>query len=225
MAATVQGGNDNDLMTGTPFDLASAQTGKAKSRVPEILAGTLLVAIFALAGAWFYSTSTQTTAYVALRQDVTRGQVITEADLTFYELNTEAPLLGVRASDVASVVGEVALTDMRAGTLITVDQFAESSQIPPGNGVVGLDLSPGEFPTFSLRPGDRVRIVITPTAGAPPVPESIILIDDDVEVVSVVGGDTERNRFISLTLPAQLADQVAAADSQDRVRLIQVPGG
>ncbi|MGI9596194.1 MAG: SAF domain-containing protein [Acidimicrobiales bacterium] len=224
MAATVQNGKQDDLVSGTPFDLAAAQTGKAKSRVPEILVGTFLVALFALAGAWFYSTSTQSTAYVALREDVVRGQVISELQLTVYELNTEAPIRGIRGVDFATIVGEVALADMQAGTLVTEDQFAEKSQIPSGFGIVGLDLSPGEFPTLSLRPGDRVRVVIMPKGGDVTDPESVVVVDDDVEVVEVVDGGS-RDRFISLTMPAALADQVAAADSEDRIRLIQVPGG
>ena len=224
MAATVQGGKQNDLVNGTPFDLAAAQTGKAKSRVPELLVGTFLVAVFALAGAWFYSTSTRTTAYVALRQDVSRGHVITRDDLTFYELSTDAPLLGIRADQFSSVVGEVAVTDLRAGTLITADQFTTGSQIPAGHGIVGLDLAPGEFPTFALRPGDRVRVAIMPQDGEVPLPEAVIVVDDDVEVVAV-SDDGGRGRFVSLSLPAELADQVAAGDAQGRVRLIQVPGG
>ncbi|MGI9598218.1 MAG: hypothetical protein ACR2QK_18790, partial [Acidimicrobiales bacterium] len=88
MAATVQNGKQDDLVSGTPFDLAAAQTGKAKSRVPEILVGTFLIALFALAGAWFYSTSTQSTNYLALRQGIKRGEVVANQDLTTYEIST-----------------------------------------------------------------------------------------------------------------------------------------
>ncbi len=222
MAATVRTGEKDDLVGGTPFDLVTAQTGRPKRRVPEILVGTFLVALFALAGAWFYSTSTESTTYVALREDVTRGQVITEQQLTVYELNTEAPIRGLGAADVASVIGQVALADLRAGTLVTRDQFVETAEIAAGFGVVGLDLSPGEYPTLSLRPGDRVRVVVLPRGGD--VLDPVAVVDANAEVVEVVVGSGS-DRFISLTLPAELADQVAAADAEDRIRLIQVPEG
>ncbi len=224
MAATVRTGAKEDPVGGTPFDLSTARAGTAKRRVPEILVGTFLVSLFALAGAWFYSTSTESTAYVALREDVTRGQVIAEQQLTTYELNTEAPIRGVGAAEATSIVGQVALADLRAGTLITRDQFAEKAQIAAGFGVVGLDLSPGEFPTSSLRPGDRVRVVILPRRGDVVDQAAVAVVDTNAEVVEVVGGSGS-DRFISLTMRAELADQVAAADAEDRIRLIQVPEG
>lgn len=223
MAATVRNGKQDHHVSGTPFDLAAARTGKPKARVPEILIGTFLVALFALAGAWFYSTSTQTTSFVALRENVTRGQVISAEQLTVHELNTEAPILGIPGGEFVSIVGKVALADMSIGTLVTEDQFSEKAQIPAGFGIVGLDLAPGEFPTFSLRPGDRVRVIVLPRGGDALAPRAVEVIDDDVQVLEVVEGGG-RDRFISLTMNADLADQVAAADSEDRIRLIQVAG-
>ena len=222
MAATVRGDRRDDLVGGTPFDLAAAQSAKRRGRVPEILVGTFLVALFALAGAWFYSTSTRSTGYLALRQDVQRGEIIESGDLTVYDVSTDAPLLGIRTSETALVIGKVALSDMKIGTLITADHFADKAQIPDGSGIVGLELAPGEFPTLSLRPGDRVRVVIIPEANLVSEAGQIVVAADSVEVVEVVetGG---RARFISLTMPTELADRVVAADSQDRVRLIQVP--
>ncbi len=223
MAATVQTDKQGDLVSGTPFDLASTQTSKGKSRVPEILVGTFLVALFALAGAWFYSTSTSRTAYVALRQDVEQGSVISREQLTTFELNTDAPLRALPGDEINSIVGEVALVDMLAGTLVTADQFAAAAEIPAGYGLVGLELSPGEFPSLSLRSGDRVRVVLLPEGSLELTPGSIPVIDENVEVVEVVG-DSGSGRFISLSLPAELADLVTVAHAADRVRLIQVPG-
>lgn len=223
MAATVQTDKQGDLVSGTPFDLGSTQTGKAKSRVPEILVGTFLVALFALAGAWFYSTSTSRTGWVALRMDVERGSVITREQLTTFELNTDAELRGIAASQITSIVGEIALVDMRAGTLITDDQFASEAPIPAGFGLVGLELSPGEFPTLSLRSGDWVRLVLLPEGEFDPTPGGVPVLDERVEVAEVVG-EAGAGRFISVLLPTDVADLVVVAHANDRVRLIQVPG-
>ena len=223
MAATVQTDKQSGMVSGTPFDLAANQAGKGKSRVPEILVGTFLVAVFALAGAWFYSTSTSTTSYVVLRQDVSRGAVITRDQLTTYELNADVPVRGVAAAELQSIIGELALVDLKVGTVITRDQLASKARIPQGYGLVGLDLSPGQFPSLSLRPGDRVRIVLMPEGIVDLTPGSVPVIDEDVEVVEVVE-DAGASRFITLALPEELADLVTVADAGDRIRLIQVPG-
>jgi hypothetical protein len=222
MAATVENGGRSDV-AGTPFDLSASQSGKGKSRAPEILAGTLLVAVFALAGAWFYSTSTQSVGYITLGSPVARGEVVEASDLIVSEINNDARIRAVRWSDRASIIGQVALVDMGVGTLVAPEQFSDSDQIPAGFGVVGLNLSPGEFPTLSLQPGDLVRVIVMP-AGDDLTAESVAVIADGVEIVAVAG-DGNQNRFVSLVLEAELADLVAAADFQDRVRLIQVPEG
>lgn len=222
MAATVENGGRTDVTSGTPFDLSASQGGRRKSRAPEILAGTLLVAIFALAGAWFYSTSTRSIGYVALSGEVGRGDVIEAGDLTVSEINNDARVRAVRFADRSTLIGQVALVDLQAGTLVTPEQFSDQDQIPAGFGVVGLDLTPGEFPTFSLQSGDLVKVVLMPNS-ADSTTEPPVIIADQVEVVSVVGDN--RGRFVSLVLDAELADQVAAADFHDRVRLVQVPEG
>lgn len=221
MAAAVQGDTNSDLITGSPFDLGAAETGKRKSRVPEILVGTFLVALFALGGAWFYSTSTASVGYLGLRQDVERGDVLEVDDLAVYELTTDAPLLGLSPRDQGLVLGQVAVSDMKSGSLISVDQFTDQAQIPPGAGVVGLQLSPGEYPSQSMRPGDIVRVVILPESGVPISDDQELLVVEDAEVIEVVDL-SGIGRFVSLVMSRQDADLVAVAHARDRARLIQV---
>ena len=224
MAATFRGerqrvesGDDN------PFDLATAEAGRSKSRLPEVLVGTLLVALFALAGAWFYSTSTARDGYLALRGPVERGEVVERGDLTIFELSTEAEIRGIRASELGAIIGKVALSNLGTGTLITAEQFADTADIPPGSGVVGLDLAPGEFSSYALRPGDRVRVVLVQSATGSADAEPVVLAES-VEIVEFIDGNG-RGRFISLILDVELADRVALAAARGEVRLIQVPGG
>lgn len=223
MAATVRGDRrDDDLVSGTPFDLAAAQNGRNRSRVPEILVGTLVVAVFALAGAWFYTSSTERVAYLAVRQPIERGAIVAREDLTSYEINTEGDIRAVRAQLAPDIIGKVALVDLEEGALITAGYFADKALIPPGFGVVGLDLAPGEFPSFSLSPGDRVRVVITPPGSQLLGEGEQAEVIEDVEVVAV--SSSGRDRFISLTMSTAEADRVVIADAQERVRLIQIPG-
>lgn len=223
MAATVRGEPDERELGGSPFDLGAASVGTSKSRLPEVLVGTLLVTLFALAGAWFYSTSTERVAYLALRQDVARGEVVERDDFTVYQLTTDAPIRAVPAAGLSGLAGKVALSDMPAGSLAVAEQFSDIDQIPAGSGVVGLDLVPGEFPSFGLRPGDTVRVVAVPGGSAGTQIDAPEILVERAEVVEV-GDGGGRGRFVALTMDAEAADRVAVAAARDQVRLIQVRG-
>lgn len=222
MAATFRGERQHVESGDNPFDLATTDSGRSKSRLPEVLVGTLLVALFALAGAWFYSTSTARVGYLALREPVERGQVVERSDLTVFELTTDAQVRGLRASALGEVVGKVALSDLGTGTLITAEQFADAADIPPGSGVVGLDLVPGEFSSFALRAGDQVRVVLVPSNSSPL--DDPVVLAEAVEIVEFQEG-SGRGRFVSLVLDVELADRVALASARGEIRLIQVSGG
>ncbi|MEM9565362.1 MAG: SAF domain-containing protein [Actinomycetota bacterium] len=220
MAATVRGERREAGVGDDPFDLASADVNRPRSRLPEVLVGTLLVAVFALAGAWFYSTSTARVGYLAFRQNVDRGDVVERADLIVYQVATDAPIVAMRASELDEIVGKVALVDLRQGTLATAQHVAEAADILPGWGVVGLDLGPGEIPSFSLRPGDRVRVVDVGDASS----DGPTVLAEAAEIVEVAQGNG-RGLFIAVTLEAAPGDRVVVAAARGDVRLVQVPEG
>ncbi len=204
------------------FDLDPPTGGSVRSRWPELTLGLLVVGIFALAGAWFYSNASEADQVLALSGPVERGAVITRSDLMVVDVSTD-DLVNVLAGDQAAlVVGNIALTDLSAGTLITSDLFVSRAPIAAGDGIVGLALSPGQFPTLSLRPGDVVRVVATPRQGDDTADQSLLA--DAAEVVGVKPIGVQGQLFISLSMTTDEADVVSAAASQDRVRLIQVGG-
>ncbi|MEM7325687.1 MAG: hypothetical protein AAF531_21550 [Actinomycetota bacterium] len=221
MAATAQSGKrGDDLVSGTPFDLGSAQTTKPKTRVPEILLGTFLVAVFALAGAWFYSTSTQRDSYVGLRTSVQRGQEISGADLIRFEVSGDERLVAIEWRDASSIVGKLAVTDMAAGTLVTPGYFTDQADIADGFGIVGLSLETGEYPTAGIRAGDWVRVVAVPRNNDSNAPAEALADRAQIVEVATEGGT---GRFVSLTMATATADRVAAVEAEGRVRLIQIP--
>ena len=204
------------------FNLDPPASGPVRSRWPELSLGMLVVAVFALAGAWFYSNASETDAVLALRNPVERGAVITAEDLAVVEIASEDQLNLLASTQSGQVVGQIALTDLTSGTLITLELFAERAAIESGSGVVGLALDPGEFPTLSLRPGDVVRVVETPRQGDDATGDTVLV--EIAEVVDVAPIGVQNQLFISLSMTTAEADAVAAAGSQDRVRLIQIAG-
>ena len=204
------------------FELEPPPEGPARTRWPEITLGVMVVAVFALAGAWFYSSVSDADAVLALRNPVDRGQIITNNDLVVVEVATEDQLNTLSREQAPAIVGQIAMTDLSAGTLVSADLFASRAAIADGNGVVGLALDPGEYPTLALRPGDLVRVVETPRQGEATDAENVLVEVAEVVDVAVIG--VQNQLFVSLSMTTAEADTVAAADSQDRVRLIQVAG-
>lgn len=199
------------------FDL-EPPAGGGRSRWPEVTVGMLIIGLFALAGGWLYSNAADAQPVLALRNDIERGHVITTNDLRVVEIGSEGTVNLIPSDDPGRIVGQVALTDLSAGTLATNDLFAPAAQIADGTGVIGLALDPGEYPTLSLRPGDVVRVVAT-GGGA----EQEVLAEQ-AEIVDVAAIGVQSQLFVSLLMTTEQTDAVAAASADDRVRLIQVGG-
>lgn len=223
MTSTLDASRPLTSGNGTParsFDLDPPDTGPGRSRWPELTFGLVIVGVFALIGAWFYSNASTHVEVLALRSPVERGAVIESSDLSVVELSTEDALNTLASDEAALVVGNIALTDLTAGTLVTSDLFASRPAIAIGDGIVGLALAPGQFPTLSLRPGDAVRVVETPRQADAATTQMVLVETARVVDVSPIG--VQGQLFISLSMSTTEADVVSAAASQDRVRLIQV---
>lgn len=208
------------------FDLAPTKGKGGRRRLPEAIAGALVVIVCALGVLWWQAAATEQTPVLALRNQVQRGHVITLDDLHVVGIGTESQVAVLGADQAGLVVGRVARTDLPAGALITAEQFSDGSLITSGEGVVGLALEPGQFPSLALSAGDAVAVVLTPTAGDPrgfdaDTIEGAVLVDHATVVeVSQVG--VQGYLFIAIQVSEQDAARVAAAASANRVRLIQV---
>lgn len=205
-----------------PFDLETPATGSARRRGPELTLGLVIVALFALAGTWFYANSTDQDAVLALRNPVERGSVLTSEDLQVVQINTDDVVNVLSREQAAAVVGQIALSDLSAGTLITTDDVAVTAAIEPGDGIVGLALDPGEYPTLALRPGDTVRVVEVP--GASDTNGDEVVLAERAEIVDVAPIGVQNQLFVSLSVDTNDADAIARAGARDRVRLVQVAG-
>ena len=210
------------------FDLDAPPPGSGRRRLPEVAAGVLVIVVFALGALWWQTSSTKRTEVLALRSAIERGHVLSVNDLQLVGINSDTTLTVLREADASSIVGRVARTDMAAGTLATRDQFSASSLIGSGDGVVGLSLEAGQFPSLSLAAGDVVAVVLTPAASDPKAldantPPSLLVARAIVVEVSPVG--VQGRLFVAIQVGETDAARVAAASSANRVRLIQVAEG
>jgi Flp pilus assembly protein CpaB len=191
-------------------------------QVPQLLIAVLLVAVSALVAVVLFSSAASREPVLALAQPVERGQVIGSGDLMVVYVATDDPIATVPSDSASKLVGLTAVADLEAGTILTPDLFVSRSLLDAGEGVVGLALSPGEYPTPLLAPGDRVDVVLTDpvAAGAGDATSDAVVASAEVFDVAVLG--TQGDRFVSLRVPTEAAADVARAAAAGRVRLVLV---
>lgn len=189
-------------------------------RLPQLAVGLLLTAGAALTFVLWNAASVERVPVLALVGDIGRGHVLTADDVRVVHVGTDDPLAMTSPQDAAELIGRVAFTDLPAGTLVTPAQFAVASTLTPGAGVVGLALSPGQYPSPQLRVGDLVNVVV-PSAedGAGR------MLVEAAEVVWVEPLGTQGQRFVSLLTGEELAGEVAATAAGGEVRLVLVARG
>lgn len=198
---------------------APPMPARPRLRAPQLVVGVLLMAGAALAFLLVNAASVHRVAVVALVDDVSHGQVLTEQDLQVVHVGTDDPIALTAADEADALVGRAVVTDLRAGTLVVPEQLAVASTLTPGSGVVGLALTPGQYPTPQLRIGDLVNVVAADAAASE---ESGRLLVEAAEVVWVEPIGTQGQRFVSVLTGEEQAGQVAATAARGEVRLVLV---
>jgi hypothetical protein len=191
---------------------------RTRRRTGVLAVGVALVALGALGAAYLTQVVGGTVAVVAVVRDVAPGEVVQAADLTIADINNDPALSPVPAAQLPSVIGQRAAVALTAGSLLT--EAAVTSAVVPvqGRSLVGVALTAAQLPAEPLQPGDRVRIVDTPTTqGEPPTttPATIAGV-----VASAVGPDDTGLTVVNVTVPAGQAADLAARVATGRVALI-----
>ena len=197
---------------------------RRKVEVPQLLIAVFLVAVSALVAVVLFSQAAAREPVLALAEPVERGQVITSGDLMVVYMATDDPINSLPPDAATGLVGLTAIADFESGTLVTPGYFVSRSLLDVGEGVVGLALAPGEYPTLLLAPGDRVDVVLMSRTASDDGVVNTDAVVTSAEVFDVADLGTQGNRFISLRLPTQDAAKVAAAAAAGRVRLVLVSG-
>lgn len=170
---------------------------------------------FALAAVLWHMSSVDRDPVLAVASSVDRGEVIESSDLEVAYVGSDDGIAHLSEAETASVVGRVALADLEVGTLLTRGMLADDAAVASGEGVVGLALEPGELPTSTLLPGDRVNVVAGEVSSSEPLVEA-------AEVFSVEELDGGGGRFVALKMPEAPANTVAAAAERGAIRLVLV---
>lgn len=191
---------------------------RTRRRPGLLAAGVALVALGALGAAYLTQVVGSTVPVVAVVQAVPAGEVIDRTDLAVANVAADPALSPVAAGRLESFVGQRAAVDLSAGSLLTEQAVTDKVVPAAGRSLVGVALTAAQLPAAVLQPGDRVRVVDTPTAqGVPPstTPATI-----PGEVASVVGPDDTGLTVVNLIVTDERAADLAARVATGRVALV-----
>lgn len=189
-----------------------------RKRLPWLaLAVVLVVGGGLLVGLLVQSAGDRTSVLAAARA-LAPGQVIEAADLRVVDVGVDGEASMVPATSRASVVGQVAVVGIPEGSLLSAGQLAPDGGVEPGSVVVGALLAPGELPVPTLRSGDVVELVAV-SGGQGAERESL----GQGSVFATAPGTQTGSVFVSLTVDAAIAEEVADVAAQQRLRLLLLP--
>ncbi len=204
------------------WNLEPPAGASAKRRLPDVLVGVAVVVGCALAAVVWSSSWAGGDAVLALANPIARGQVVTLEDLKSVEVSTQEDVALIPRTESGQVVGRRALAPLPAGALLSPSQFATTPPVEPGEAVVGLALSQGEYPIGGMAPGDVMSVVLTPGQGGSDGDEGVLVPAAEIYAVAPIGSQGEM--FVSLLVAESEVTQVTSAASGDRVRLALVAG-
>lgn len=204
-----------------PFRL---EPPRRKVQVPQLLVALFLVAVSALVAVVLFSRAAAREPILALAESVERGQAISSSDLRVVYVATDDPIASLSGEAAPGLVGLTAVADLEAGTILTAAHLVARTLLDTGEGVVGLALAPGEYPTPFLAPGDMVDVVITDDTSLSVGEIAVNLVFSSAEVFDVADLGTQGQRFVSLRMPSASAAEVARAAAAGQVRLVLVAG-
>lgn len=196
-----------------------------KPRASWIALGLLVLVAFGLLGAITVSRVASRQPVLALAQPIERGERLTAAHLTVANIGTDDGIALVEAADRDELLGLTATAGLAQGTLVARDHFTDGPSVPLGFSVVGLALAPGEYPTTTLRPGDMVAIVRTPTTTPTEASSDPTVLVESGEVFAIqVLSETAHTAMISIVVPQDVVPDIASAAAEGRIRLALVGG-
>jgi hypothetical protein len=158
------------------------------------------------------------------------GSTIDASDVTTAKITSDPALKPVPDSDRGSVIGKVAMVDLRPGTLITRDELGTSDGFSLGQVLVPLPLKQGQFAARGLSAGESVMIVATPgsngstnggpSTGAPRTAET-------KAVVTEVGSSDPNTgvTVVDVRVPADAAVALAQLASTGNLAVLLLPEG
>lgn len=216
--------NGTDRPVGPPIPVQKLrQPGRSKR--PLMLALMVLLMVVSALAAWFLvQKSTERVAVVGVAHDVAWGQEIKASDLVAVELVPDPALKPVSWEQRATLVGQLAATDLQTGMLLTARSVTDVQIPPPGKALVGVLVKSGQVPVTPLSPQDQVLLVPADQQAAPSAASAAAAAAPvEAEVYTVGATDANGTRTVDVLVPQAAAAQTASAAAAGRLAIVLVP--
>ncbi len=208
---------------------AAAPTGGGRlptrpRRLGQWAATVLFVLGSVLAAGWLWQQQGDQVDVLAVGATVPAGHVIERGDLTSASVSGVDGAIPI--SDLDRVLGSTAATALLPGQVLT-EALLTSDPVPAvGQRVVGVELDATRAPT-GLVAGDVVSVLAVPPSGDPSDAEALASPTVLTKSATVFGADRVEGAGtrISLVVPEDEANRVAAFGAAGRVALVQAPVG
>ncbi|WP_395110233.1 SAF domain-containing protein [Actinomadura sp. SCN-SB] len=192
-------------------------------RRSRVLLGLVLIAVSATVVAWLFVTAGQRVEVLMVVRDVPVGAKIGRADLAVTRAAVDPAVQAIPAAQADSVVGRIAATDLRTGSLLTHRQV--TTALAPGQGqqIVAVGVRSAQLPAGGLRPGDQVLVVATPGSGGQDTAASAaapLTRDVAATVDRVAAPDADGMVVVNLLVGAEAGPAIARQASLGRIALV-----
>jgi hypothetical protein len=147
--------------TTRPVTLGQLRSLPRRRRPGMIALAFALVGAGILASAAVYQRENHQVSVLMVTTPVPVGAVITSADIGTASVAAGPGIQVIPARQLSQVVGLVAATSLRPGTLLASSELSSSQPPAAGQVLVPVAVKPSMLPASGLAPGDRVEVVAT----------------------------------------------------------------
>ncbi len=163
-----------------------------------------LIGVGVLGSAALYVRQNHQVPVLLVIEPVPAGSVITSADIGTTSVAAGPGVRVIPARQLQQVVGLVAATALRPGTLLAASELTTAEPPAAGQALVPIAVRPSAIPAGGLAPGDHVLLVATtgtPGTGTPAAGSGTpILVKPIAAVVQQVGAGPNQDGLVVVDL-------------------------
>jgi hypothetical protein len=197
--------------------------GLPRRRRPAMIALSIALAgAGVLVSAGLYQRANHQVPVVLVTGAVPAGAAITAADVGTTTVAAGPGVQLIPASQLQQVIGEIAATALRPGTLLAASELTRAQPPAPGQVLVPVPVKPSDLPASGLFPGDQVLAIATPGAPGGNASAAPVLIRPVAGLVQRVRDvpDQDGLDVVDLLVPASAGTAVAQQAATGQIALI-----
>ena len=149
---------------GGPVRIGQLRALPRRRRPGMIALAVVLIGAGILGGAALYRSVNHQVPVLMVSAAVPVGSVVTAADLSTTSVTVGTGVQVVPAGQERQVVGLVAATNLRPGTLLAASELTSALSPVAGQVLVPVALKPSQLPASGLGPGDQIEVYPAPGA-------------------------------------------------------------